>query len=78
MEDGRDETELATRYFNQGFGYREICAMLSRRHGVNMSERKLQRRLSMLGLTRRNRQYNMDMIRNSLVSVGDIPESSRG
>ena len=78
MEDGRDETELITRYFKQGFEYREICALLSRRHGVNMSERTLRRRLALLGLTRRNRQYNMDVVRNTLVSLRDGPESSRG
>ena len=78
MEDGRDETELITRYFNQGFEYREICALLSRRHGVNMSERTLRRRLALLGLTRCNRQYNMDVVRNTLLSLRDGPESSRG
>ena len=52
IEEEREETELITRYFQQGFTYLEILEFL-KLHGLELSLSTLKRRLSCLGLQRR-------------------------
>ena len=57
------ESELIRYNFTRGFEYEEIAMLMFREHSVRMSLRTLMRRLSILGLRRRHRQYDVDLVR---------------
>ena len=68
----RDSKEVAIRdYFNKGFTYDEILALLDKYHGVRMSIATLKRRLKEYDLKRRNVDY--DMITILLFHLIDLP-----
>lgn len=50
------EEELITEYFNRGYKYKEILAVLRISHGITRSLRQLQRKLNELGLRRNGEQ----------------------
>ena len=65
-------------YFTRGFEHEEIAMLVFREHGMRMSVRTLMRRLSILGLRRRNLQYDVDLVRAEIRTLMDGPNSSRG
>ena len=72
------ESKLTRYYLTRGFEYEEIAMLMFREHGVRMSLRTLMRRLSILGLRRRHRQYDTDLVRAEIRALMDGPNSSRG
>ena len=72
------ESKLTRSYFTRRFEYEEIAMLMFREHGVRMSLRTLMRRLGILGLRRRHRQYDVDLVRTEIRALMDGPNSSRG
>lgn len=78
MADG-DSEEVTTRdYFNKGFTYNEILALLDKYHGVRMSIATLKRRLKEYGLKRRYMEYDVGSVRDKIRSLLDGPDCMGG
>ena len=60
--------ELLRYYFQKGFSYKNILLFLSKYHDTEMSMRSLQQRLHGMGLKRRNISYNIQEIRQEIVT----------
>ena len=76
--DARREEEAIRNYFNKGFTYNEILALLERYHDIRMSIATLKRRTKEYGLKRRNVDYDLDSIRDKIRSLLDGPECMGG
>ena len=76
--DARREEEAIRDYFNKGFTYNEILALLERYHDIRMSIATLKRRSKEYGLKRRNLDYDLDSIRDKIRSLLDGPECMGG
>ena len=75
----RDSEEVAIRdYFNNGFTYDEIVALLEKYHGVKMSIATLKRRLKEYGLKRRNVNYDVVSVRDKIRGLLDGPDCMGG
>ena len=74
----RRESELIRHHFAGGFEYEEITMQMFRRNGVRMSVHTLIRRLSILSLRRRHRQYNVELVHTEIRTLMDGPNSFRG
>ena len=71
--------ELSIRdYFNKGYTYDEILALLDKYHGIRMSIATLKRRIKEYGLKRRNVEYDLASIRDKIVSLLDGPDCMGG
>ena len=71
--------ELTIRdYFNKGYTYDEILALLDKYHGIRMSIATLKRRIKEYGLKRRNVEYDLASIRDKIVSLLDGPDCMGG
>ena len=70
--------ELITRYFRQGFAYQKILLLLANYHGIEISLRTLNNKLRLLGLRRRNNDYDVNIIRQRIQNEIDGPGSSAG
>ena len=73
-----DYEELIRYYFYKGFTYEEIRQFLSEYHNNQMSLSTLKRCIKRLGLRRRNAEYDIDLVRNAIVSLLEGPDSTRG
>lgn len=58
-----DEQDLIEYYFSRGFQYTTIVDFLSKKHGIEISERTLRNRLKEYGLRRRTPNFDIDEIR---------------
>ena len=77
---GGDDTcdELIAHYFREGFAYEKIMQFLGKFHGINISLRTLNTKLRSLGLRRRNKEYDLSLIRQRIQHELDGPGSSAG
>jgi hypothetical protein len=78
IENDAEIEELIPFYFYKGFTYQEICQFLSQYHNKEMSLSTLKRRIKQLGLRRRNAEYDIELVRNTIVSLLEGPDSSHG
>ena len=69
-----DYKELIHYYFYRGFNYEEICTFLSQYHNKEMSLSTLKRYKKRFGLQRRNGEYNIDLVRNAILSLLEGPD----
>ena len=70
--------ELTIRdYFNKGYTYDEILALLDKYHGIRMSIATLKRRIKEYGLKRRNVEYDLASIRDKIGLNCRIPCHSK-
>ena len=70
--------ELITRYFRLGFAYQNILLFLSNYHSIVISLRTLNSKLRLLGLRRKNADYDLDNVRNRIQQEIDGPDCSGG
>ena len=68
--------ELITCYFSQGITREKILLFLDKYHGLKMSLRTLKRKLSDLGLRRKNSIANLEVVRDRIRKELDDPGSS--
>ena len=61
-----NEQTIVTFYFSRGFEYKSIIHMLSKRHGIKMSERTLKNRLKEFGLRRKLALYDEAEVRRQI------------
>jgi hypothetical protein len=73
-----DYEELIRYYFYKGFTYEVIRQFLSEYHNKEMSLSTLKRHIRDLGLRRRNAEYDIDLVKNAIVSLLEGPDCSRG
>ena len=78
MADGESEEVTIRDYFNKGFTYDEILALLDTYHGVRMSIATLKRRLKEYGLKRRYMEYDVGSVRDKIRSLLDGPDCMGG
>ena len=83
-DEGIDEKELITFYFNRGFSYNEIIQFLAKQHNFSISYRTLCRRLKSYGLHRQgiNEQANsediLEIVRRRITEIINGPGSCGG
>ncbi len=70
--------DVIREYFFKGFTYNEICLFLERNHACNISLSTFKRKIKQLGLYRRVPDYDMDVVRASVVAMLDGPQSNLG
>ena len=61
--DTEDEQGLIEYYFSTGYQYKTIVDFLSKRHGIDISQRKLRNRLKQYDLCRRTPDFDINDIR---------------
>ena len=72
------EDDLIRHYFNKGFTYEEIRLFLQTKHDITFSLRTLKKRLSDMGLKRKNVAYDINNVRNRIQEEIDGPGCSGG
>ena len=72
------DEDLIRYYFYKGFAYLDICRFLLQYHDIEMSLSTLKRRMKQLNLKRQNPEYNVDFVRNEIITLLQGPHSSRG
>ena len=72
------EEDLIRHYFNKGFTYEEIRLFLQTKHDITFSLRTLKKRLSDMGLKRKNVAYDINNVRNRIEEEIDGPGCSGG
>lgn len=78
IAEGETCDELITRYFKQGFAYQKILLFLSKYHGIEISLRTLHTKLRIIGLRRKNNNYDLNAVRHSVQEELDGPGCSGG
>ena len=73
MVDSGEEERTIRDYFNKGFTYSEILALLQNNHSIQMSIATLKRRVKAYGLKRRHLDYDVDSIRDHIRTLLDGP-----
>ena len=71
---GDQQEELIRYYFYKGFTYQEICQFLSQYHDKEMSLSTLKRRVKQFGLRRRNPEYDVNLVRDAIISLLEGPD----
>ena len=66
MADSGEEECTIRDYFNKGFTYSEILALLQNNHSIQMSIATLKRRVKAYGLKRRHLDYDVESIRDHI------------
>ncbi len=72
------EEDLIRDYFSKGFTYEEIRLFLEVKHDIKLSLRTLKKRLSDMGLKRKNVTYSIDSVRDRIKKEIDGPGCSGG
>lgn len=75
---GDQQEELIRYYFYKGFTYQEICQFLSQYHDKEMSLSTLKRRVKQFGLRRRNPEYDVNLVRDAIISLLEGPDCLQG
>ena len=78
IAEGETCDDLITQYFRQGFAYQKILLLLAKYHGIEISLRTLNSKLRLLGLRRRNNDYDLNLVRQRIQHEIDGPGSSAG
>ena len=73
-----DEKTTVTFYFSRGFEYKSIIHMLSKQHGIKMSERTLKNRLKEFGLRRKLALYDEAQLRRQIEQEMEGPGCMAG
>lgn len=73
-----NEQTIVTFYFSRGFEYKSIIHMLSKRHGIKMSERTLKNRLKEFGLRRKLALYDEAEVRRQIEQEMEGPGCMAG
>ena len=73
-----NDEDLIRYYFYKGFAYLDICQFLLQYHNIEMSLSTLKRLMKQFNLKRQNPEYNVDFVRNEIITLLQGPHSSRG
>ena len=73
-----DEEGLIRYYFNCGFTYRSIVAVLEKRHNFPISYSTLKLRIKQLNLRRRSVEYDEEIVHERISQLLDGPECMAG
>lgn len=73
-----DTEDVVKNLFYRGYTYEEIIVMLHKFHDIHMCLRTLKRRLREWNLTRKNVQYNINIVRDTIIELLDGLDSLVG
>lgn len=76
--DAHEEEEAIRDYFSKGVSYNDILALLDKYQGIRISIATLKRCMKDYGLKRRDVEYDMDSVRDKIVSLLDGPDCMGG
>ncbi len=78
IAEGKTCDDLITQYFQQGFAYQKILLLLAKCHSIEISLQTLNNKLRLLGLRRRDNDYDLNLVRQHIQHEIDGPGSSAG